>query len=372
MNQWGGGSTDAAHPTTRGTFNCEFPGCRESFTTTIGRGLHHRSAHPAWYDERNVTTKMRARWTEEESQLLARREAELTSTGVRFINQALLESFPERTIGAIKGKRSQQRYKDLVKRLVEEHRTSITASPEATSPPCRRAHCHRPGEGAKRLLLYIRSLRPLPSTTEYQAGRLQDIIDVATNTEDREAVFQSLSLYLRDVLRPTTPQAAPLVHHRLPTSRKQLRRREYAETQRHWKKCRTRCIRSILDRKEDTQQPPRERMETYWTTVFTQKANDIKPKLQERQTLEDIWDPITLEDIKACQPPMATSPGADGLTARQMRAIPSHIIVRILNLILWCGRIPDHLSLSSRPSSSLRRHTADSLEIFDQSLSPQC
>ena len=45
-------------------------------------------------------------------------------------------------------------------------------------------------------------------------------------------------------------------------------------------------------------------------------------------------------------PSLAVSPGPDGLTARQFRAIPLGIIVRIFNLILWCENLPKHLAIS--------------------------
>ena len=39
-------------------------------------------------------------------------------------------------------------------------------------------------------------------------------------------------------------------------------------------------------------------------------------------------------------------PGPEGLAARQFRAIPLGIIVRIFNLLLWCENLPKHLAIS--------------------------
>lgn len=45
---------------------------------------------------------------------------QLLREGVKFINQALIQAFPERTLEAIKGKRKQPAYRRLVADLQEE------------------------------------------------------------------------------------------------------------------------------------------------------------------------------------------------------------------------------------------------------------
>ena len=87
-------------------------------------------------------------------------------------------------------------------------------------------------------------------------------------------------------------------------------------------------------------------MEAYWTNVFTQPATNTKPQCVQRPSFEDVWKPITPEDIRAARPFLAVSPGLDGLTARQLRAIPPGVLTRICNLILWCGKLPEHLAIS--------------------------
>ena len=81
-----------------------------------------------------------------------------------------------------------------------------------------------------------------------------------------------------------------------------------------------RCIKNILGDVEDAKQPPRAAMEPYWTTVFPRQ--------------DSIASPIKPEEIRAARPSLAVLPGPDGFTARQFRAIPLGIIVRIFNLIL--------------------------------------
>ncbi|CAB0043079.1 unnamed protein product [Trichogramma brassicae] len=131
-------------------------------------------------------------------------------------------------------------------------------------------------------------------------------------------------------------------------SNKKKRRRDYAITQRHWKSSRTRCARAILDDTCDAiQQPLRQRMEEYWSTVFTQPPVNTSPSVLHFQApLLDLWAPITPNEIRAARPSLSVSPGPDGLTSRQLRAIPLVIMVRILHLILLCERLPRDFTLA--------------------------
>ena len=61
---------------------------------------------------------------------------------------------------------------------------------------------------------------------------------------------------------------------------------------------------------------------------------------------DSIASPIEAEEIRASRTSLAVSPGPDGLTACQIRAIPLGIIVQIFNLILWCENLPKHLAVS--------------------------
>jgi len=53
------------------------------------------------------------RWNDEETKILARRKAELVLQETRFMNQALLRDFFDRTLEAIKRKRKQATYRQL-------------------------------------------------------------------------------------------------------------------------------------------------------------------------------------------------------------------------------------------------------------------
>ena len=40
---------------------------------------------------------------------------------------------------------------------------------------------------------------------------------------------------------------------------------------------------------------------------------------------------------------MSIAPGPDGLTPRQLRAVPLNVLIRVLNLMMLCERLPKHL-----------------------------
>lgn len=83
----------------------EFPGCDREFLTKTGRGVHCVRTHKRWYDGRQNIHGRKARWTEEEDSLLARREAELTVAGgvtPANINQELFRHVEGRTFDAMK------------------------------------------------------------------------------------------------------------------------------------------------------------------------------------------------------------------------------------------------------------------------------
>ena len=163
----------------------------------------------------------------------------------------------------------------------------------------------------------------LADNNYYQSVRLQEIV-ARTRSTSKELIYYQLSEYLVDVLSPTTSvlprRKTPVARH---LTRRQVRKKEYSDTRRTWKRSRSRCAETILSGIGDTPQPPRERMESHWRDVITETATGSVPPCTSRPTLDGLWDPIT--------------PG-------EMRAMPLNVFVRVLNLMMWCERrLPKHL-----------------------------
>ena len=118
------------------------------------------------------------------------------------------------------------------------------------------------------------------------------------------------------------------------------------------------------------QQPPRSAMEPYWTTVFTQPATVTMPECTQHLVQDSIASPIKAKEIRAARPSLAVSPDPDGLTARQFRAIPLGIIVRIFITLSSGERICPNTWQSQERSSSSRNLRLLCLENSDLSPSP--
>lgn len=101
--------------------------------------------------------------------MLTRREAELTQSGISFINKELLKSFGNQSLDSIKGQRKRPDYKKLVDRYVAELLRGVDTIPvnsDLTSTPA-----------ADRLQSYFSSLEP-PETQESNSCKLFDICNM--------------------------------------------------------------------------------------------------------------------------------------------------------------------------------------------------
>lgn len=123
----GGGPAGPSIPTSQGQVNdagfvCGFPGCNRLFPTIRGKGVHQqRTPHKDWYDTKLQPAADKVRWSVEEVAMLARKEAQIiTESQPRFMNQELQQYFPQRTIEAIKGKRRNWEYKEIVQKFINE------------------------------------------------------------------------------------------------------------------------------------------------------------------------------------------------------------------------------------------------------------
>lgn len=332
--------------------------CGRSFSTKTGLGVHTRRAHPDEADAANLRVETKARWKEEELLLMARKEAELAQDPkVRFMNQELTKFFKSRTLEAIKKSRQKPDYKAQVTKFCSELKNKASLQPidapqptsPDSSPPSSPDSSHTAPEIIDTNARFLEYIKALPTVTciEFEYERLQTIIDRAA-TKGKTGTFEDLTLWLAAVfpagkgLRPPSqPQAA-----RQGVSRRKKRREEYALTQKNWKKHQGRCIKSILEGDSTSKQPAKELMLPFWQNIL-EEGCDMSPGENEtvelQNDLSQIWSPITPEEIGKLSVPLSSSPGPDGVTVKQLRALPQALVVRLLNLLLWCGRLPSAL-----------------------------
>lgn len=120
-------------------------------------------------------------------------------------------------------------------------------------------------------------------------------------------------------------------------------RAEYARTQDLWCKNRSKCLRIILDDLAPAKPPPRDVMVPFWKTVMSSTVRFSPDWTDTRPIIEELWSSITPQEIKKAMPPSTTSAGPDGLSARMLRKLPTGILCRIFNLIMWCQKSPAYL-----------------------------
>ena len=151
------------------------------------------------------------------------------------------------------------------------------------------------------ILDHFDGLEPFTDNNCYQSVWLQELTSRARITP-KELVYQQLSEYLVDVL-PLETIALP--RRRTPAARllmrRQVKKKEYSDARRTWRRSKARCADTILSGIGDAPQPPRERMESHWHDVITEPAVESISPCTSRPTLYNLWDPITPGGIKAAR-----------------------------------------------------------------------
>ena len=109
------------------------------------------------------------------------------------------------------------------------------------------------------------------------------------------------------------------------------------------------CLRWILKDIEPTNDIPVDNIFQYWHDTMT-TAEDRSQDLQNVDIFDnclDVLKPITPDEVKDTKLPKSTAPGPDGLKVGNLYKISNVELSMILNIFLWCGRVPEHL-LQSR------------------------
>lgn len=295
--------------------------------------------HADWFDARQNVVPKKARWTDEEALLLANKEAKLTRQGTRFMNQALFECFPDRTLESIKAKRKQPAYKEAVKKYLSETE-DIPAVVDAGTP--QEAPALIDVNYRQRIADFLLAL-PMPTGDGFLLPRLARICN-SLSTNEPATVVEELTLYLRSVF-PVKPRGTKIAKRvdTVPLSRHQVRKAEYARTQDLWRKNRCKCLRMLLDDISGLQIPPKEVMVPFWETVMTNNVTTSPGTETPNPPIESLWEPITEMEIKGALPASTTSAGPDGLAARFLRRVPTEVLLRIFNIVMWCEKAPTYL-----------------------------
>lgn len=190
---------------------------------------------------------------------------------------------------------------------------------------------------------------PTPDNDNDMAVRLHTICRM-TSWRTKEEVLLELSLFLKEIFPDKSQTNRPKRQRRsVPEAKNRIirRREEYKRVQDLWRKNKSTCIRRILN--EDLTQDeclPRELMEPFWTATFTQDPRTAPILPPPDMFFDSIWTPIKPMEIKGHFPPHNTSAGLDGVKVEDLKKMPLELLARIFNLLMWCGKLPEHLCAS--------------------------
>ena len=332
------------------------PECQRAFKGKRGLAQHRRGKHPEEYHLENVPQpRKKARWDQEELFILAKTELALRRSGVKFINQALLEVTPGRTLEAIKGTRKSRKYQELLDSLQQE--SDSGEPPEIERNLERERPVFGLGENED-----IPNSDPPPADTndgwaEILRNAIQELgvpngIDLDAITPDQpSAVTRSVldteyARWLPPIAKkPRNPPRRPA---RLAnTSPRAKRRANYARVQRSFKSNRSRCARDVLSGSWEVEPSPvpMAEQEPYWRGIFEcPSMEDTREPQPKGPIVWSLMAPITISDVTSAIKGMSEgAPGPDGRTLADLKAVRREELAAHFNVWLLAGYPPSAL-----------------------------
>lgn len=350
------------------------PYCDRSFTTSIGRGVHVRRAHPNEANRMVQVATMRVRWTQEEIETVAAAEADARIHGnVRFMNEHLMTVFEQRfSLDRLKGLRRKPTYKTLVN---EKITAQVSHSPEAIITSNVAQHLgddtHRPANSSGNIPshddsmgeqrqrgVYLDAIRELLAPAEKVGSHKAELlIDLAKSLLDGVSLTpDACQNWLREVFPPPDPrrrQRTSLSRRSRqaecgPIPKWRVRRRQYAAMQELFKKDMSRAAKLVLDGPVQAEMPSVANMVEFWTPILTAPSvpSGQQDTVQESECLQWIAAPVCGREIRENEIPLSSAAGLDNISSRQWRSVPVVLRMIFYNIILLLGVFPSELLIS--------------------------
>lgn len=369
LNENGGGSQDprmttnasgplaGATPNQERSFSCGL--CDRTFPTNIGRGQHMRQAHFEAYNASIRVDRVKARWSNEETTMMAYEEAQATLNGnVVHMNQHLASVVAHRTGEAIKGKRKQAAYKELVQRYIQdgieqECGASEVMETEAQNDEEVSVDNHTNDEFDRVITDTINSI------VNKQYPHVRKLVEIATSTmSGATSTEASLSKWLRGVFKYSKAPKGPNYtdDNGIEERGKKRRRQEYAMIQKLYKKDFGCAARKVLDGETKVEMPPAKDAIAFWKSVFepddmneTSEMDMIEARENGKQglsNLRELWSPISEEEVRRSELAKGSAPGPDGVTAFRWSRVSLKLRTLFYNIILRRGHLEDELKMA--------------------------
>ncbi|KAL1486220.1 hypothetical protein MTO96_031489 [Rhipicephalus appendiculatus] len=302
--------------------------CGRAFQTKSGLSQHRRHRHLEAYNADINVERSKPRWTREENYLMARFEADLHKQNVRNINERLAERFPARTFDGIKSHRRAQGYRDLVAQLLNADRA---ASRQPVSQDDDGQATMEVDQSARSVVTEeLMNLTQRTPPRSFQAARLWE---VTKRFLEGQAISQALNDYLRDVFAEDERGASRAPRRPQHESNRQRKKREYAETQRLFKKAQTRCARKILDGSaESCVSDPADFLMAWRSIMEVRQEAVVSPHPETPSSTFNPQTLITAAEIKSAMLPINSASGPDGFSAKRLKAVPMVVLRVLLNV----------------------------------------
>lgn len=330
--------------------------CGAAFTTQRGVSLHMRKRHFAAYNASIVTTRIKARWSDEEEYLMASCEVVLAQKGTKNLNTRLAELFKDRTLEAIKARRRSPRYRALVaeigaregadasphvqrQNIREQPQGASTSRPAGTSAPEDTESNIPEPDSREAIVKELEGLVRKPPPQVYEAPRLWEIVKRQLEGQN---VAMEVNNYIREVLQKDHRKQQRQHNPPKETSRRRDKKRLYAETQERFKKRQSECAREVLDGKVSADVADPKKLLAEWRSIMeAAPTGTVTPDVVIEDSIRyDPFGVFTAQDIKAAMLPLSSAAGPDGLTPKELRQIPSVVLRVLLNTLQLLKRIP--------------------------------
>lgn len=344
------------------------PQCGRRFASKRGLGVHRQKAHREEYNAEISVERVKARWTPEETRLMAWEEIN-APPGTRFMNEYLIGVMnSERTLEAIKGKRRAAEYTNICREIRERARPRpVPARPPLADQLAEQVHAREGHQNDVHRLIVEDQVPGVPPAPQGGNGRQAILEAVVESVNGMAAETASLCL-LKEAVRlvtnggdpsepleewarttyPNTQHGAGRQHVTFNMdnlSRKEKRRHEYKAMQKLWGKNLSKAARKVLDGDSDSENSlPLRVQEPYWRGIFEERPGEglalAAVPLATEPALAHVWAPITPDEILDNYPPAKSSPGPDGLTVAEWKKTSVEVQTLVMNIILVAERVP--------------------------------
>lgn len=346
---------EAVYTSTETPNVCPNVSCGRTFNSKKGLNVHFAMKHKGdcVHTPSVVALKQsNKKWTLEELSLVCQVEWQLRALNrdvtSRVIYDLMVESGLTRSYDALDRQRRNKSYKDLRESLFLKWDNLVTMREGRRSPDPR-------ASGSKDLLTALQAMM-----TEGTLDEPLDPIDSELNALIEKAsqgknICAELETLMSKIFPCNVVEEAPRNRGiAKPLNRKDRKNLVYKRFQQLYCRNRRRAANDILDGKSSGGVKPGEipGFTEHWAgslespTAATEVSNMTRTQ---EGTYEEVWDPISLEELNEAimTIPNDKAPGPDGVSVKKLKGMSRPVLVKLLNLIMLNGKVPDVMKVSN-------------------------